>query len=505
MSMMGISRTSKGLAVGSVVATLMASTIIVPNVVSAASGPHYTINIQLPPGTGVLSSSQNKAFITLTKQYEKMHPNITVNWIPIPGNPSITQLNATLIARAAAHAADDVIFEQYGPVNSGALPTGLLQNLKPYLMKKSPYAKGYRNWLSTWQPSTIPYMTNASGAINILLGSTVATEIVYNKADFAKVGIKSTPTTFAQWVQDMAKLKKGGITPLMFGTGGPCNSSWYERKFQSALLHAEISKFNVDHQQILTGLDVAVAIKKGIISMNNPAYAEGWKLLGQLRQYMAPGQSTYDACSVPSQTTPPLPELQPFVQNKFAMAWFGSWDIPDLNQLGFTGKFGFFPFPTITKATTPFSQNVNVTGTVGGPNGTGEWSITSQNADSSMTPAKTKWVVNFLQWLYAPKNEASWVADTGNNAYVPLIKGAKAPKAIPGLDKLVPQKFPPATVDAITNASLTNQAQNNGMRLIQAYLGGSMNYQQFAQQWEAILQQAAQQWAQANKVNLSKY
>ncbi len=504
-----MTKTTRRIAIGLAVCCLGVSSFAIVLTLNAASSKtlsKYTITIQLPGNTGSLNSAQNRALKALTLRYEKMHPNITVDWQPIAGNPGITQMNAELIARASAHSAMDVVFEQYGPVNSGSLPQGILQNLKPYLLQKSPYAKGFKTWLATWKSSTLPYMKAPNGNIDILLGSTVATEILYNKADFAKAGIKTVPATFAQWIADMAKLKKIGITPLMFGTGGPCNPSWYERKFQSALLHSQISKFDVNRQQILTGLDVAVGVKRGVISMKNPAYAEGWKLLGQLRPYMAPGQSSYDACSAPTQSSPPLSELQPFVQNKFAMAWMGSWDIPDLNQLGFRGKFGFFPFPTITKATTPYSSNVNVTGTVGGPNGAGEWSVTSQAADASMTPAKTKWVINFLQWLYAPQNEASWIADSSNNAYVPLINGAKLPAgSVPGLSALLPQKFPPATVDAITNAALTAQAQNQGLRLIQAYVGGSMTYTAFAEQWQSLLNQAAQQWAQANKVNLGKY
>ncbi len=40
------------------------------------------------------------------------------------------------------------------------------------------------------------------------------------------------------------------------------------------------------------GLDVAVGIKKGIISMSNPRYAEVWKLLGQLVGFSAHADST---------------------------------------------------------------------------------------------------------------------------------------------------------------------------------------------------------------------
>ncbi|MDA8120856.1 MAG: extracellular solute-binding protein [Gammaproteobacteria bacterium] len=290
------------ISVGIAIAVTQKSANALPN---AKTLPRYTITIQLPGNTGTLNSPQNRVLKALTLRYEKMHPNITVDWQPIAGNPGITQMNAQLVARASAHSAMDVVFEQYGPVNSGSLPQGILQNLKPYLLQKSPYAKGFKTWLATWKSSTLPYMKAPNGNIDILLGSTVATEILYNKADFAKAGIKTVPVTYAQWVADMAKLKRVGITPLMFGTGGPCNPSWYERKFQSALLHSQISKFDVNHQQILTGLDVAVGVKRGVISMKNPAYAEGWKLLGQLRPYMAPGQSSYDACSGPTQSSPP--------------------------------------------------------------------------------------------------------------------------------------------------------------------------------------------------------
>ncbi|MDA8120858.1 MAG: extracellular solute-binding protein [Gammaproteobacteria bacterium] len=475
---------------------------VTPGAASARTLPRYTITIQLPGNTGTLNSPQNRVLKALTLRYERMHPNITVDWQPAPG--TIPQVNAQLVARASAHAATDVVLQWTGDFSE--LPQGILQNLKPYLLRKSPYAKGYKTWLATWKSSTLPYMEAPNGNIDILLGSTVTTEILYNKADFAKAGIKSVPTTYAEWLADMAKLKKAGITPFMFGTGGGCDPGWYETRFQSALLHSQIAKFNVNHQHNLTGLDVAVGIQRGIISMKNPAYAEGWKLLGQLRPYMAPGQSSYDACSAPTQSGPPLSELQPFVQNKFAMAWMGSWDIPDLNQLGFRGKFGFFPFPTITKATTPYSVNLNVTGTVGGPNGSGNWGVTSQAADASMTPAKTGWVINFLQWLYAPQNEASWIADSSNNAYIPVIKGTKMPPgSVPGLSSLLPKKFPPPSVGGITGGTLTAQAQNEGLRLVQAYVGGSMTYSAFAQQWQTLLNQAAQQWAQANKVNLSKY
>ena len=90
---------------------------------------------------------------------------------------------------------------------------------------------------------------------------------------------------------------------MMFADGGLCNPSWFERLATSSLLASQVSQFDVNHAQVTNGLDVAVGIHKGIISMSNPRYAEVWKLLGQLVQYSATGQSGYDAC--PTRTPPP--------------------------------------------------------------------------------------------------------------------------------------------------------------------------------------------------------
>ena len=158
-----------------------------------------------------------------------------------------------------------------------------------------------------------------------------------------------------------------------------------------------------------TGLDVAVGINKGIITMNNPRYAEVWKLLGQLVQYSATGQSSYDACSAPNATTPPLSTETLLIQGKVGMLWGGSWYIPQLNSAGFTGKYGVFPEPPITSASTPLATGTSTVGMIGGPNGNGQWGVTSEQADSTMTPAKTATVMNFLAWLFTPQHLGYWI------------------------------------------------------------------------------------------------
>ena len=101
----------------------------------------------LPPNTGAITAADNAGLKTLTTQYEAAHKNVTVQWLP-NNSSSITQSNATVESQASGGAAPDLVWEQYGPVTSGSIPNGLLQNIKPYLEKPNPYVPGNTSWLS---------------------------------------------------------------------------------------------------------------------------------------------------------------------------------------------------------------------------------------------------------------------------------------------------------------------------------------------------------------------
>jgi raffinose/stachyose/melibiose transport system substrate-binding protein len=469
----------------------------------SSSGAPVTIKAVLPPNTGPITAADNAGLQTLTQQYEAAHKNVTVQWLP-NNTTGITQANAAMESQASGGSAPDVVWEQYGPVTSGALPAGLLQNIKPYLEKPNPYVPGNTSWLSLFTSLTVPYMTSPDGSIDIILGSNVETGMFYSKAAFAKAGITATPTTWADFMTDLGQLKAAGVSPILFTTGAPCNPSWFERLATSSMLAGQISQFDVNHAQVTNGLDVAVGIQKGIIGMNNPRYAQVWKILGQLASYSGSGESTYDACSNPNITAPPLSPQSLLVQGKVGILWGGSWWIPQLDSAGFTGKYGMFPEPPITTATTPLATGTSTLGVIGGPNGNGEWSITSQRADSSMTPAKTATVMDFMAWLFTPQHLGNWLKISGSGAYIPTEQGAPSVN-LPGLSSLVPSGKVPTVVDPVLDGVLSTAATNSGMRLIQSYIDGSLSYSAFAGQWQSLLTSSAQQWATANHVNLSQY
>lgn len=470
---------------------------------AAGAAPSYLIKAALPPNTGAATSPQNAGLIKLTSEYERAHPDVRVEWLPTTTS-SITQANAILESEAAGGSAIDIPWEQYNTVLPGSLPNGLLQNFRSYLEQPNPYVPGNRHWLDLFAKSTIPYMTAPNGSIRFLPASNVETGMFYSKKAFAKAKITGVPTTWAAMIGDFAKLKKAGITPFIFADGSFCNPSWYERLVATSMLQGQIKQFDVDHAQTTTGLDVAIGIKKGIISMNNPRYAEVWKLLGQLVAYSYPGETSYDACSNPNATTPPLSTEPLLIQGKVGVVWGGSWYFPQLNSLGFANEYGVFTEPPITKATTPLATGTVTTGLIGGPAGPGTWSITSEQADHTMTPQKTKVVMNFLAWLFTPPHLGYWVKIAGQGADIPTEPAAPTP-AVPGVTTIVPKGTVPKGVDILPDGVLGSAASNASLRLIQEYVDGSLTYTSFSSAWQSLLVSSANQFIRQNHLNLSKY
>jgi len=146
----------------------------------SAQGGSTVIKAVLPPNTGPITAADNAGLKKLTDQYEAAHKGVTVQWLA-NNSASITASNAAMEAQASGGSAPDLVWEQYGPVTSGALPKGLLQNIKPFLEKPNPYVTGNSSWLGLFSKSTVPYMTSPDGSIDIILGSNVETGMFYSK------------------------------------------------------------------------------------------------------------------------------------------------------------------------------------------------------------------------------------------------------------------------------------------------------------------------------------
>jgi hypothetical protein len=191
----------------------------------------------------------------------------------------------------------------------------------------------------------------------------------------------------------------------MFTDGNAnCTPSWWERLATTSLLASQVSQFDVNHAQVTNGLDVAVGIKKGIISMSNPRYAEAWKLLGQLVSYSPAGKAV--TTGAPTRTPPTAAEpAVPLIQGKVGMLWGGSWWIPSSTRLTSPQVRGV-PEPPITTASSPLALEPPRSGSSAARKATAS-GASPPSADSTMTPAKTATVMNFMAWLLTPQHLAT--------------------------------------------------------------------------------------------------
>ncbi len=214
-----------------------------------------------------------------------MHPGVTVSWYVADPHSSGVPNNALLVTQASGGDAPDLVFESAGTEN--AVPAGILQDLGPFLHAKDPYDTAYPDWLDTFSPLDPPYMTNTQGVYELINASAVGAAMFYNKAIFARAHIDVPPTTYAQWIADMQAIKTNvpGVYPFLLTTGAACGALFWEEIVTTALLAPWAKELDANHSQVFTGVDVATGVAKNIISMKNPAYAEVWKLLGQLKQY----------------------------------------------------------------------------------------------------------------------------------------------------------------------------------------------------------------------------
>ena len=203
-------------------------------------------------------------------------------------------------------------------------------------------------------------------------------------------------------------------------------------------LASQVSQFDVNHAQVTNGLDVAVGIHKGIISMSNSRYAEAWKLLRPARQLFGEageqlrrvrGSERHLAAAEPAVPADPG-------QGRRAMGRKVAGSRSSARRAS-PGKFGVFPEPPITTASSPLAlRNLHGRGHLACRTATASGASPPSARTALITPAKTATVMNFMARLFtaAPRRPAEI---SGNGADIPTETGAPMVN-LPGLNNLVP-------------------------------------------------------------------
>jgi raffinose/stachyose/melibiose transport system substrate-binding protein len=154
----------------------------------------------------------------LIAAYEKLHPNITIKMVNEPANNYFSLLQAS----AVSHTGPDLAVMWTGLY----LPpyADILANVRPYIKASTfSHIEGLQ-WGAQDFNSSKPILAMPVDA-QFYMG-------FYNKKDFVKAGIAAPPADWSQLFVDCAKLRKVGVTPIVYGNGSAAYSGefnpWYD-------------------------------------------------------------------------------------------------------------------------------------------------------------------------------------------------------------------------------------------------------------------------------------
>jgi raffinose/stachyose/melibiose transport system substrate-binding protein len=188
-----------------------------PAASSSASTSKTTLTVWENYGT-----EQNAtALKNLVTAFEKANPSVKINVVSEPASNYF----ALLTSAAISHNGPDM----------AVMWTGLYdlqyQSFEENLKGNVPAADLAKMGGLSWESPNF----NASKGPLVMPLETQFYIGFYNKSLFAKAGITSVPTDWTQLYADSAKLKKMGITPLVYGNGGQSLGAefypWYDMSY----------------------------------------------------------------------------------------------------------------------------------------------------------------------------------------------------------------------------------------------------------------------------------
>ena len=190
---------------------------------SAKQGSVTTLTLWHNYGTGGNAVATNN----LVAAFEKQNPNIKINVVSQPGSNYFQLLQASWIA----HTAPDLSVEWTGLFDTKYEKQ--LLNLKPYFST----AELSKISGATWSSSNF---APSQGLLVMPLENQFYMGF-YNKSLFAKAGVTSVPTDWTQLYAACAKLKKIGVSPIVYGADpqaiGPSPYPFYDLSYIAAGLY----------------------------------------------------------------------------------------------------------------------------------------------------------------------------------------------------------------------------------------------------------------------------
>jgi raffinose/stachyose/melibiose transport system substrate-binding protein len=421
----------------------------------------------------------------IVAEYERLHPNIRITLIPplAPGSDYITWVRT----QAAGAQLPDVVWLQAGQVNE-QLPRGMFEPLTTYLDEPNPYVPegqpGRERWFNNFEGFVMEFVQASDGNWYQVNGDYVGTAIFYNKDMFSAAGLdpENPPTTWTEFINAHQVLQDAGMEAFAFPMGpGAFIWSWWHRVGATQFYGDRFDEMNVDDQEFRLSIyarsrNYAV----GIWDPQDARYQETFRILKEWSQYWVDGALSMEITDT----------FRLFVNGDVAMYWNGSWAVPqtlDNEQIQF--EWATFALPTFDEEYSEFSQGIQAP-MIGGPSAAFQYSIPTQQANATMTPAKLEATVDFLKFLTAPQHAGPMVNDLGS--FIPTIQGTEP---LPYMTELIEAMSNTETMGFL---ELTIEEGQANYRLLQEFMGDQTDMEEYMSRVDSLMQQTVQSLAEEN-------
>ncbi len=341
-------------------------------------------------------------------EYEEAHPGVTIKFVELPGD---TVMNEYVMTQAAAKTMPDITFLNYDAIGT-QISTDIFTPLNEYFEKEDPYVEG-KTWGETFNDTVMEMMQKGNGNYYTVSGDYVETGIYYNARMFEEAGITETPENWEEFIDVCQKLKDAGFTPLAWSMAqdDTYSVSWTNRVFLSNCYVDQMDEIDVDGVAGINDMEKALALKNGVVSVDDGKYLSYFEALKDLVPYLNDSWASKSDLE------------RKFMMEEVAMYWTGSWLPKKMADAEVDFEFGSFPFPTPTENTLPpYTTNAVTSGAVGGPTGSFQYCVSNADSNSTMSDEKLEVVMDWLMYITEPSRCSEIVNEYGS--YCPTIEGS---------------------------------------------------------------------------------
>jgi ABC-type glycerol-3-phosphate transport system substrate-binding protein len=206
---------------------------------SASGGGSITVWLSGTYAGATPGTTYRKWLDGIKARYEKTYPGSKVTFVLTPINNA--QFTAQIAAAFASNKVPDAML-----VYSGGYTTPYMLSSLQKLNSNVASVPGFYGSQTAWDLSCLNLnCKNGKGDIYGIPNDEGTYGLFYNKALFAKAGVKSPPKTYAEFLADCPKFKAKGIIPLAYGDrDGYSTDNWVTYDYSSYMSPGDIAAVN---------------------------------------------------------------------------------------------------------------------------------------------------------------------------------------------------------------------------------------------------------------------